>query len=236
VVPLGDDDRRAALVAWVDERLGRCRVVAEHAWPHGESLVVVLETADDQTVVAKGHRRAEKFAVEHEAYERWVPALGDAAPRLLAADGGVAAMSGDGRYVTSTEGGTSVRLDLTDGSTVALPDFIRGNPMLSGDGSRVADSGGDADQPGAAGFRVIDVGAPAWTQLSSDPVLYATRLSRDGSHLIGTTNDGIVDWDVGARTKGIIAPLSTSLAISPNGNHVLYTPTNDPTTVLRWNR
>jgi hypothetical protein len=155
---------------------------------------------------------------------------------LLAPHTCCAAMSGDGRYVLWNEGGTAVRHDLTNGATVALPDYIRGNPMLSGDGSRAADSGGDADQPDIAGFRVVDVGAAAWTQLSNDPVLYATRLSRDGSHLIGTTNDGIVDWEVDARTSRIIAPLSSSLAISPNGNHVLYTPTNDSTTVLRWTR
>lgn len=66
--------------------VGPCRLVADLSWPHGESLVVELETADGERIIGKAFRQDGKFDAEHHAYRRWVPSLEPHAPRLLAAD------------------------------------------------------------------------------------------------------------------------------------------------------
>lgn len=66
--------------------VGPCAVVADLSWDHGEAVVVELQTASGQRLIGKAHRQAGKFAAECIAYERWVPALGRHAPRLIVAD------------------------------------------------------------------------------------------------------------------------------------------------------
>ncbi len=66
--------------------LGPCRRIADLSWPHREAVVVELEAATGERVVAKAHRRATRFEAESLAYERWVPSLGQRAPQLIAAD------------------------------------------------------------------------------------------------------------------------------------------------------
>jgi Ser/Thr protein kinase RdoA (MazF antagonist) len=68
------------------DAIGPCRLVSDLSWPHGESWVVELETADGGRIIGKAYRQAGKFAAEHNAYRRWVPSLEPHAPRLLAAD------------------------------------------------------------------------------------------------------------------------------------------------------
>ncbi len=66
--------------------LGACVVVDDLSWPHGESVVVGLQTRDGAEYVGKCHSQPSKFAAELDAYKRWAPALGPCAPQLVAAD------------------------------------------------------------------------------------------------------------------------------------------------------
>src|SRR5262245_35679653 len=66
--------------------LGPCRWIADLSWTQREAVVVELEAADGERVVAKAHRRPSKFEAETFAYERWVRSLGQQAPQLIAAD------------------------------------------------------------------------------------------------------------------------------------------------------
>ena len=75
-----------AVHAFVHESLGDYRLLCVRSWDHAESQVweVRAETAN---FFVKQHARPHKVEQEWRAYRDWVPALGDAAPRLIAASG-----------------------------------------------------------------------------------------------------------------------------------------------------
>ncbi|MBE7701200.1 hypothetical protein H9623_12925 [Oerskovia sp. Sa1BUA8] len=60
-------------------------LVEEWVWPHGQSRVARVRTGSGDVVV-KWERSARNVEREVEALRRWVPALGDDAGQLLAAD------------------------------------------------------------------------------------------------------------------------------------------------------
>lgn len=74
------------LARFVERELGPCRVEKDWSWEHGGAYVVQLRAADGVTWFAKRHTRAELYARERSAYQRWVPALADRAPALRAYD------------------------------------------------------------------------------------------------------------------------------------------------------
>jgi hypothetical protein len=148
-----------------------------------------------------------------------------------------AAMSGDGRYlVTTGEANETVLHDRVLGTGLPLPSTVGDTPTLSFDGSRVAVASTFGGPPG--GFQYLDVGDPAWTQVEPGSANGVTRLSDDGTQLIGSAGGSLTltDWDLGTGAEHLIAPLSAAIAVSPNGRHVLYVPTASQTTVLRWSR
>ncbi|BCJ36672.1 hypothetical protein Athai_41750 [Actinocatenispora thailandica] len=66
--------------------LGRCVVEADRSWSHGGARVLLVRDARGGRWVGKRHRDRDRYLAERDAYRRWVPALGDRAPRLRAAD------------------------------------------------------------------------------------------------------------------------------------------------------
>lgn len=82
VTVLPDD---ALLVEAVSAWAGAAVPVRRWAWPHGESLVLRLQTPRGD-VVAKWVNREGMFTRERHAMLHYTPALGDGAPRLLHAD------------------------------------------------------------------------------------------------------------------------------------------------------
>jgi Ser/Thr protein kinase RdoA (MazF antagonist) len=81
-----DQNRPAELLAFAREHLGRCEQVADCSWPHRMSAVLRLRDEDGATWFLKQHRDRDRYRSEVTAYRRWVPALGDRAPRLRAFD------------------------------------------------------------------------------------------------------------------------------------------------------
>jgi hypothetical protein len=82
----------AGALASAEQVLARCRewfgpidVLADHSWEHGESRVLLIRAAGGD-VVAKWSRREHNHELELRAYQQFVPALGDCAPRLLQHD------------------------------------------------------------------------------------------------------------------------------------------------------
>ncbi|HZT66580.1 MAG TPA: phosphotransferase [Acidimicrobiales bacterium] len=64
---------------------GPLHVVADHTWPEWqEAAVVELLDQAGTRMFAKQHRGADRYRRELTAYQRWVPALGARAPRVLA--------------------------------------------------------------------------------------------------------------------------------------------------------
>jgi hypothetical protein len=149
-----------------------------------------------------------------------------------------AAMSGGGRYVMTVGGGVdqNVLHDRILGTEVQLPAAVGDTPTISFDGSRVAITSTFNGPPG--GFQYLDVGDPGWTPVDPGSANGVTRLSDDGTQLIGSSGGSLTltDWDLGTGAKHPIASLSAAIAVSANGRHVLYVPTGSQMTVLRWNR
>lgn len=70
------------------EQLGDYSKVADRSWGHGGSEVWEVRDRDGRQLFAKRQVDPERHRVEEAAYRRWVPALLDRAPRLLASDPG----------------------------------------------------------------------------------------------------------------------------------------------------
>lgn len=66
------------------EVLGRCEVVADRSWPHGEAQVLELLDPRGRRWILKRVAKHAHYQRELRAYREWVPALGDRAPALLA--------------------------------------------------------------------------------------------------------------------------------------------------------
>lgn len=83
VAEASDEDLMLRFCAQV---LGGCTPVADHSWPHRES--VVLEVADPRgrRWIVKRSRQAPHFARELTAYREWVHALDGLSPMLVAYD------------------------------------------------------------------------------------------------------------------------------------------------------
>lgn len=80
----GRVDRDAEVLEAAEEVVGAADVVADMSWSDlGLAVVLELRTADGRGVVAKGHSDPDRFAIEVNAYRRWVPAIGDRAPELI---------------------------------------------------------------------------------------------------------------------------------------------------------
>lgn len=67
------------------EWLGPFEIIANHSWPHGESLVLELSGTHGRCF-AKAYRQQKHFDREMHAYRHVVPALGDNAPQTLFED------------------------------------------------------------------------------------------------------------------------------------------------------
>jgi Ser/Thr protein kinase RdoA (MazF antagonist) len=81
------EQRLEDLLKLVEPLLGSCRVIADHTGPEWREATVaeVIDSADVRWFV-KRHRGGERYRRELTAYQRWVLALGDRAPRLRAYD------------------------------------------------------------------------------------------------------------------------------------------------------
>jgi Ser/Thr protein kinase RdoA (MazF antagonist) len=66
--------------------LGDCTVEADRSWAHGGATVLLVRDARGARWAGKHHRDRDRYRAECDAYRRWVPALGDRAPRLRFAD------------------------------------------------------------------------------------------------------------------------------------------------------
>lgn len=76
----------AAVTGWVAGILGRNSPSVDRSWSHGASVVVeVVDTTGTRWFV-KRHGDRDRYLAEVGAYRAWVPALGDRAPRLRAAN------------------------------------------------------------------------------------------------------------------------------------------------------
>jgi hypothetical protein len=62
------------------------KTVKEWSWPDGTSSVVEVLDGSGMIWFLKQHRFDERYRVEQNAYERWVPAIADRAPRLRACE------------------------------------------------------------------------------------------------------------------------------------------------------
>lgn len=91
-VPDAREDLREAVLGLAERAVGRCEVVRDHSWRHEASMVLRVRDGAGVDWFIKRHRDRDRYATEVNAYRRWVPALGDQAPRLGAVDDGLAAM------------------------------------------------------------------------------------------------------------------------------------------------
>ncbi|MEQ7123787.1 phosphotransferase [Actinopolymorpha sp. B11F2] len=76
---------RARLESFARQVLGPCKVEADCGWDHGGALVLRLRDREGTAWYAKQNPHHEVHAREVSAYRRWVPHLGDRAPKLRAA-------------------------------------------------------------------------------------------------------------------------------------------------------
>lgn len=81
-----DPADEAVMLNFCRRRLGPCRIVADHSWPHRQA--VVLEVADEagQGWIAKRSRDAVHHRNETTAYRDWVSALDGLSPTMVAHD------------------------------------------------------------------------------------------------------------------------------------------------------
>lgn len=77
---------RESLSAYAERVLGPCRVLDDRSWAHRASLVLELRDAGGTVWFAKQHRKLDRYRAEAAAYQAWVPAMGNHAPRLHAYD------------------------------------------------------------------------------------------------------------------------------------------------------
>lgn len=74
-----------AVMAWLASVLPTpITEIADRSWPDGKSSVHHVRDASGVEWFAKHHRGREWYLNEVNAYRRWVPTLGDRAPKLLA--------------------------------------------------------------------------------------------------------------------------------------------------------
>ena len=67
--------------------IGSFEVVADLSWTDlGISVVLEVRTGDGRALIVKSHNDDFRNDLERAAYERWVPAIADRAPALVAAD------------------------------------------------------------------------------------------------------------------------------------------------------
>lgn len=82
-------DRSDEVLAAARQLVGPCEVVADLSWKDlGLSVVLEVRTEDGRSLIAKSHHDDYRNQFEVAAYERWVPAIADRAPVLVAHDGG----------------------------------------------------------------------------------------------------------------------------------------------------
>ncbi|MFY1671000.1 hypothetical protein ACN27G_13675 [Plantactinospora sp. WMMB334] len=74
------------LAGYARRVLGSGRLVADRSWGHGGTGVLELRDGAGATWFVKGHGDPEHYRRELTAYRRWVPGLGERAPRLRAYD------------------------------------------------------------------------------------------------------------------------------------------------------
>lgn len=78
--------RRDEVVAVAEDLVGSFAVVADLSWDIGLAVVLDVVLAGGERAVVKGHLHQRHHDREVAAYERWVPAIADRAPRLLASE------------------------------------------------------------------------------------------------------------------------------------------------------
>lgn len=67
--------------------IGPCDVVADLSWKDlGLCVVLEVRTDDGRTLIVKSHNDDDRNQFEVAAYQRWVPAIADRAPALVAHD------------------------------------------------------------------------------------------------------------------------------------------------------
>ena len=67
--------------------IGPCEVVADLSWKDlGLSVVLEVRTDDGRSLIVKSHNDDYRNQLEVAAYQRWVPAIADRAPALVAHD------------------------------------------------------------------------------------------------------------------------------------------------------
>lgn len=76
----------ADLRAYLGAVLGRWRMVGDRSWGHRASTVWQVWGGDGVAYVVKRHSDSERYRAELTAYQHWVPALGECAPRLRGHD------------------------------------------------------------------------------------------------------------------------------------------------------
>jgi aminoglycoside phosphotransferase (APT) family kinase protein len=81
---MSDDPTLRALLAWCATVLGPCEAPGLRARPDGRSATTRIVTATGAAYL-KTHSERANWEIEVRAYERWAPALGARAPRLMAA-------------------------------------------------------------------------------------------------------------------------------------------------------
>lgn len=74
------------IVACAERHMGSLTMAADHSSPHGEGVVVEVETADRRRCFLKSHYKPRNYEVELETYRTVIPYLQEAAPKLLAFD------------------------------------------------------------------------------------------------------------------------------------------------------
>jgi Ser/Thr protein kinase RdoA (MazF antagonist) len=75
-----------ASLDYAERILGKCELAEDCSWTHQMSTVLRLRDASGTMWFLKRHRERGRYLAEVTAYRRWVPALGDRAPRLRACD------------------------------------------------------------------------------------------------------------------------------------------------------
>ena len=82
-------DRSDEVLDLARRLIGPFEVVADLSWKDlGLSIVLEVRTADGRSLVVKSHNDDYRNELEVAAYRRWVPAIADRAPALVAADDG----------------------------------------------------------------------------------------------------------------------------------------------------
>lgn len=75
----------AALIEWAAQRFGPVSPITDHSWPHRETRVLRLASAEGPLIV-KAFRQPMHFERERKGYRYAAPILEDAVPHLLASD------------------------------------------------------------------------------------------------------------------------------------------------------